>query len=342
MSGKSNKRGKARKRPLPTIAVRDGGVRDGGVRASKGKPSQGRVPEQLVPASSLSLGGGIIAGGVLAVLALLYAYWPTLVWVEEAWRNEPDYSHGYLVVPLAVFLCWSRIDIFPGIRTRLSWWGLSLIGLGVAMRIASRFVYADFLDAWSLLPMLAGAVWLLIGPAAMRWALPAIAFLFLMFPLPYQAESLLSYKLQGIATELSTIFLRVLGQPAVSEGHVIWIEEERLMVEEACSGMRIFVGVAALAFFWAAVARRGWIDRVVLLAAVVPLAVFVNALRITTVGLLYQIFGADVARTRIHDWSGLLMIPVAFLLLWLIKLYWEHLFRPVEKVTARDLVIPST
>ena len=178
----------------------------------------------------------------------------------------------------------------------MSWAGLSLVGLAVVMRIASRAVYADFLDAWSLLPLLAGATWMLLGPAAMLWALPAIAFLFLMFPLPYRAESLLSWKLQGVATEFSTVLLRVLGQPAVSEGHVIWVGEERLMVEEACSGMRIFVGVGALAFFWAAITRRAWIDRILLLASVVPLAVFVNAMRITTVGLLYQWFGSEGSR----------------------------------------------
>lgn len=295
-----------------------------------------KEPEQLVPPSTVPLSGGVIAAAVLAVIALLYAYWPTLVWVEEAWRNEPDYSHGYLVVPLAAFLCWSRVDTFPGFRSRLSWAALSLIGLGVLMRVVSRWVYADFLDAWSLLPMIAGAVWLLFGPAALKWALPAIAFLFLMFPLPYRAETLLSWKLQGIATELSTIFLRVAGQPAVSEGHVIWIGEERLLVEQACSGMRIFVGVAALAFFWAAMIRRSWIDRVLLLAAVVPLALFVNAMRITTVGLLYRWFGSDEARHMIHDLSGYLMIPIAFALLWLFKGYWERLYRPIEKVTARQ------
>ena len=98
-----------------------------------------------------------------------------------------------------------------------------------------------------------------------------------MIPMPYQAESLLSWKLQGIATNLSTAFLRVVGFAAVSEGHVIWLGDEKLMVEQACSGMRIFIGVAALAYFWAAMIRRSWIDRVVLLVAAIPLAVFVNA-----------------------------------------------------------------
>jgi exosortase len=239
-------------------------------------------------------------------------------------------------------LCWQRRDSFPGIASSASWAGLWLIGAAIVMRFLGRLIYADFMDGWSMVPMVAGVVWLLLGFEAMKWALPAIAFLILMIPMPYQAESLLSWKLQGFATDLSTVFLRVLGQPAVSEGHVIWLNEQRLMVEEACSGLRIFIGVAALAYFWAAMATRSWIDRIVLLALAVPLAIFVNSIRITVVGLLYQRFDDPAQQTTIHDVSGYLMIPLAFGLLWLVKTYWEHLFRPVEQLTAKDFVPASS
>lgn len=280
--------------------------------------------------------------GILAFFGvLLYSYWPTLVWVENDWRNEPDYSHGYLVPFLAGLLCWHRQDSFPGVRESLSWGGLSLVFLAILMRFTGRLVYADFMDAWSMLPLMAGLVWFVFGIEAMKWVLPAIGFLFLMFPLPYQAESMLSWKLQGVATDISTVFLRVLGQPAVSEGHVIWISDQRLMVEEACSGLRIFVGVAALAYFWAAMVKRSWVDRLIILGSVVPLAILVNALRITTVGLLNQSFDDVASQNTIHDWSGYLMIPLAFALLWFIKAYWERLYRPVEQLTAKDFVRSS-
>lgn len=305
------------------------------------KPEDNQVGKELVGfATSRFLSRNMI--GILGLLAaILYVYWPTLVWVENAWRNEPDYSHGYLVPLLAVMLCWYRADTFPGVCPSPSWNGLWLVGLAIAARLSSRLVYADFLDGWSIVPMVAGIVWVLLGYKAMKWASPAIVFLVLMIPMPYQAESLMSYKLQGFATELSTIFLRVLGQSAVSEGHVIWIENQRLLVEEACSGLRIFVGVAALAYFWAAMATRSWMDRLILVSLTIPLAVFVNALRITVVGLLFQQFEDPDKQNTIHDVSGYIMIPLAFALLWLVKTYWEHLYRPVERLSAKDFISPS-
>ncbi|EMI44606.1 eight transmembrane protein EpsH [Rhodopirellula sp. SWK7] len=296
----------------------------------------------LVSMSSLGGAAFWVTRLLPVLLVFLYAYWPTLVWMEDTWSREPDYSHGYLVPLLAAMLLWHRTATFPGVRAEPSYAGLSLVLLAVVMRLAGRLLYMDFLDAYSILPLIAGVVWVLIGPEALVWALPAIGFLFFMIPLPYQAESLLSWKLQGIATGLSTGLLRVFGQPAVSEGHVIWIAEQRLVVEQACSGLRIFIGVAALAFFWAVMADRNWRDRVVLLVAVVPLAILVNALRIVSVGLLYKWFESESMRAAIHDWTGYLMIPVAFALLWLLKVYWQSLYRPVEQLTAKDFVPSSS
>ena len=146
------------------------------------------------------------------------------------------------------------------------------------------------------------------------------------------------WKLQGVATSLSTVFLQVLGQPAVSEGHVIWLLDEPLQVEEACSGLRIFIGVAAAAYFWAVMADRSWVDRVVVLLAFVPVALLANALRITLMGLIYVWFAGEDVRHWAHDISGLAMIPVAFGMLWLVKWFWQNLYRPVRRVTAGDMI----
>lgn len=283
----------------------------------------------------------LLPGLVLFSAVLIYAYWPTLMWMVDAWRNQPDYSHGFLVVPLALLILYHRSDSFPGVTYGPRYMGLSLVILAIAMRFAGRMVYADFLDAWSLIPLLAGIVWFLWGMPALKWALPAIGFIFFMIPMPYQAETLLSWRLQGFATQLSTAMLRVLGQPAVSEGHVVWVGSERLLIEQACSGLRIFVGVGALAYFWAAVSNRSWIDRLVILASAIPLAIFANSIRITVTGLLYGWFKDADARNQIHDLTGFAMIPLAFGMLWLVKYYWEQLYRPVNQLTAKDFLTTS-
>lgn len=275
------------------------------------------------------------------LLTLVYAYWPTLRWMADSWYNEPDYSHGWVVPLLALAIAYYRVGSFPGVVRGVSWGGLSLIVLAIAMRVVSRFTYTDFLDGWSILPMISGVVWCLLGWPALYWALPALGFLIFMVPMPYRAESMLSWRLQGVATDLSTVFLRVLGQPAVADGHTVWIGDEQLVVEQACSGLRIFVGMAAFSVYWAAVNLRGWSDKLVILAAAIPAAVLVNALRITAIGLGYSWFSSEGAHQLIHDLSGILMIFASFALMGAVSWYWQKLYAPVRKLTARELLRES-
>lgn len=266
----------------------------------------------------------------------VFSFWQTLQWLELQWRNEPDYSHGYLVIPLAATLLWIRRDTFPGVASRVDLRGCSLILLAVLMRIAGRFGYMDFLDGWAIAPLVGGITWLTLGLPAARWAAPAILFLLMLVPMPFRMETMLSWKLQGLATLLSTATLRICGLPAIAEGHVIWVNDTELMIEKACSGLRIFMGMIALAFFWAATVRRSWIDRVVLLVAAIPLAILTNSARISITAILYEVFPSEAARQIIHDWSGYLMIPTAALLLWLFKYFWECLYRPVRLSSAGE------
>lgn len=280
----------------------------------------------------------VIAG---FAVVFLYSYWPTIQWMVDNWINEPDYSHGWAVPFLAGMICVYRSEAFPGVQKTTSWAGLSLIALAIFMRLISRFTYTDVLDAWSMLPLIAGAVWCLLGYRAMWWALPAIGFLFFAFPMPFQAESMLSWQLQGVATDLSTVLLRVFGQPAVAEGHIVWVGNERLSIEQACSGLRIFVGMAAFAVFWAAVNMRGWSDKVVILVAAIPAAILVNSARIVLIGFGYVLFDDPTARRWIHDLSGIAMIFASFGIMWLVSLYWQKLYAPVKKLTAKEILRES-
>ncbi len=262
-------------------------------------------------------------------LATIWAYWPTIVWMEDKWRHEPDYSHGYLVFPLALLLLFFRRSSFPAHGMRVAWGGISLLILAIGLRILGRLAYMDFLDAWSLIPWVAGLVWLLFGRAVLWWAAPAMLFLVFLSPMPYRAESLLSFRLQGLATTLSASALQTMGFAAIPEGNTIWLDDNQLMVEEACSGLRIFVGMIALGFFFAALSSRSWIDRVVIFLCCFPIAILVNVLRVTFTSLAIHWLPPALAH-QAHDLLGILMIVAGAVLMQAAKTFWENLYRPLS------------
>ncbi len=271
-----------------------------------------------------------IAAAVLG--AFVFAYLPTLRELVALWDKDPDYSHGFLVAPLAIAFLYFRRDSMPELKPGFYWGGLVLIALSIGLRVAGRALFLSPVDGWSIVVWAAGATWLLFGWRMLWWAAPAIGFLFFMVPLPFRAESLLSVPLQKIATRLSCWSLQILGLPALYEGNVIFIGEHKLEVEQACSGMKIFMGILALTYACFVLVPQAWWERLLLLAAVLPVAIVANVTRIIVTALLYQYTSGEIAHKFSHDLAGYVMIPFAAALFGLVMWYISKLFPKVEHI----------
>ncbi len=233
------------------------------------------------------------------------------------WLHDPQYAHGYLVPLFALFLLWRRRAMLAVVKPHCSWWGVLLVLVGAALRVAAAYLYFDWLDAASLLPCLAGVCILLGGWAALRWAWPAIAFLLFMIPLPFRIETAFGQRLQSISTLASTYTLQALGLPALSEGNTIVLPGGVIGVAEACSGLSMLATFFALATAVALVIRRPWLDKGVVLLSAAPIAVIANVMRIAATALAQEWFGRETAHHVFHELAGWLMMPVALALLWL-------------------------
>ena len=137
---------------------------------------------------------------------------------------------------------------------------------------------------------------------------------------------------------MSCWILQALGQPALPEGHTIILGKNQLEIEQACSGLRIFVGIAAMAFAFAIVLRRAWWEKALPVLSAVPIALMANAARIVATGLLYQLVSGEAGRKFSHDAAGWVMILFAAGLFGLVLLYLSRLVREVEQVAVADVV----
>jgi exosortase len=279
----------------------------------------------------------LIATAIL-IIVFGWSYWPTLVDLVTAWNRQPDYAHGFFVVPLSLYFLWTKREQFPGMSTKLSWFGLGLIALSIGLRIFSAKYFIGAIDGWSILPWIAGAVWLLAGSKVLKWSLPSIAFLIFMVPLPFRIETSLSRPLQAIATRASAWCLQCLAQPALTEGNRILLGDLPLDVKQECSGLRIFIGIVALAFAYLVLVRRSWWEKALLLASIVPIALIANISRIVATGLLFQWIPGTDAHAMIHQYAGYVMIPYAAALFALVLWYIGSLVQTVEVADVGDIV----
>jgi exosortase len=252
---------------------------------------------------------------VVFTIILAWAYWPALGDIITAWLSNPDYTHGFFVVPISLWLLWLRRDQAPDATLHVDWRGLTLLLLAGIIRVLAGRLYLPQLDAWSIPIWVAGFVWLLFGWQMLRWALPAIAFLWFATPLPGTIEIVLSTPLQRLAANLSAWVLRLMGQPALVQGTTILLGDmQPLDVERACSGLRMFYGIFALAVACITLSRTDRWKAVLVLFAAAPVAIIANVFRIVITALLMKFASNEAAQKFSHDFAGIVMIPLAVVL----------------------------
>jgi exosortase len=250
------------------------------------------------------------------VLGIAWVFWPALWEMGERWGSDPRYSHGYLVPVFSLYLLWSRRGKLAEGEVRPSWLGLPVLLAGLVGRAAGLSVYVEWVAAAAVIVCLTGAVLLVGGRTALKWAWPALAFLLFMVPLPYRVETALAHPLQRIATVVSTYALETIGFVTVAEGNTIRMGSVRLGVVEACSGLSMMMIFLALGAATAIVVRRPWYEKLLLVASALPIAVVANITRITVTGVLYKTTTPELAEYVFHDLAGWLMMPFALVLLW--------------------------
>jgi exosortase len=222
------------------------------------------------------------------------------------------------VPAFSLVLLWLRGDRVKDIRWEYDRRGLALLAGAFLLRCANLMTRnVDWVDGLAFVVAIGGICGLIGGVKALGWAWPAVAFLMFMLPLPYTVERLLGSELRALATQASTSVLQLMGLPAVAEGNVILLNDQRLGVAEACSGLSMLLIFAALAVAFAAVVRRPLLDRAILVASAAPIAVAANVVRITATGALAVWVSPRAADLVFHDLAGWLMMPMALALLWI-------------------------
>lgn len=269
---------------------------------------------------------------LLALTTLSWAYWGTFASIAERWATDPQYAHGFLVPVFAGYLLWRRREQLTREDVRPRWWGAALVLVGLGLRFVGHALYQPWLDSGSLLVVLAGLAGAAGGRRALVWAAPAILFLAFTLPLPFRVQMALGETLQSAATQASTYTLQTLGVPAVAEGNVILLSEARLGVVEACNGLSMLVTFFALATGIAVLAPRSLVERLLIVASAIPIAIVANVARISLTGVLYEANRGDWARVVFHDLAGWLMMPLALVLLLGELLVLKRLILPAERV----------
>ncbi|MDP6978445.1 MAG: exosortase/archaeosortase family protein [Myxococcota bacterium] len=266
--------------------------------------------------SKLSIQQKTLYAFLAATALLTWVFAPILHHMYRTWRADPDYSHGLLIVPLSLYFAYGKLPQLKRAPIEGSWWGVAVLAVGVvSVCIGELGGLLTALRSGYVLAVM-GLVLLLAGRKVFEVLLFPMAFLFLMVPLPQSLVNIIAFPLQLIAAGWAVSSMQSLGIPSLLEGNIIHLAHTQLFVAEACSGLRSLMALLTLGVVFAQFFRPGRIyQQCILVASAIPIAILVNAVRVSITGILAHNFGRETATGFIHDFQGMITFGMAFVLL---------------------------
>jgi len=252
---------------------------------------------------------------VVAFLFLLVT-WSTWRWLWGEWMANDYYSHGVLILPVALYLGWRRLrNTSADQRTAAQGDTRGLIALGVALAFYLYFFNnkAYYLAAFAMILMIAGMLWTLYGFRWLRTLAFPIGYLLLMVPLPFIERATLPLALfTGVC---STAFVKFFGMELTVIGNAVKLPNAELLIGAQCSGINSMITLIALTALCAYILEGPWWGRITLVVLAVPIAMLGNILRVSNLLVVARYWGADVAFRFYHDYSGIVFFVIVLLLL---------------------------
>jgi exosortase len=249
----------------------------------------------------------------IAILGIAFAvtYGAILIELARDWIRDDNYSHGFIVIPVALYLAWNKRATLSALPTASSATGVFIVAASLAVLLLGTAGLELFLMRVSMLGVLAGSIVFLCGWGHVKALSFPLAFLLLMIPLPALIFNEIAFPLQLLASQLGVIALQMVEVPVLREGNVIVLVNSTLEVAEACSGIRSLVSLLTLALLFGYFTEHGTTARVLIALSSVPAAIVANSFRVAATGAATHYYGTDVANTVLHGFSGWVVFIVS-------------------------------
>lgn len=230
--------------------------------------------------------------------------------------DDVDYSHGWLVYPIALWMLILSCKKIDMTMLRGSIHGLWCIILGSILFVLAYHTYQWRLSNIGFPFLVFGGIWYFLGRRpAFQCAFP-IFFTWLSIPVPTFQHT--TTGMQIIATTAAHYVTELCGIPTIQEGTSLTMDNEAatsFSISGGCSGMRSLMALVMISFAWGYLADKLAIWKRILLAlSALPLAIICNCFRVSSIFICAEYINPAFASKTWHDWSGLLFFFPAALL----------------------------
>lgn len=261
---------------------------------------------------------------ILALTIAIIAYWAGLAEAVNRWGNQEEYSHGFLIPLVTLFILWEKRNLIDAAKGPPMWSGVVLLVLAVVVFIVGEISALYLLIQYSFVMVLLALSMVTVGRAT-KYTLAPILLLLFAIPLPYVIEVVLTAKLQLFSSWLGVQVIRLFQIPVFLEGNIIDLGVYQLQVVEACSGLRYLFPLMSLGFIAAYFYQAAFWKRAIVFLMTIPITIFMNSFRIGVIGVMVDNWGISMAEGFLHDFEGWIIFMACAAILFLLVVLLEKI-----------------
>ncbi len=257
---------------------------------------------------------------VLATVVLLVAvYWRTAESIVAIWYRSETFAHGFLIVPISVYLIWARRREIATIAPAPDWLGFVLLaGAGLAWLVAAAG-QVQVVQQYALVAMIIASVIAVVGrKVALALAFP-LGFLFLGVPI---GEALIP-PLMDWTADFTVTALQITGIPVFREGTFFTIPSGNWSVVEGCSGLRYLIASITVGALYAYLNYRVLWKRILFVVLSIVVPILANGFRAYMIVMIAHLSDMKLALGVDHLIYGWVFFGLVMLLLFWVGSYWR-------------------
>jgi exosortase A len=250
----------------------------------------------------------------LVVLWVLGWYATTGSTMVETWARSQTFSHGFVVVPIVVWLIWRKRSELAALTPAPAWWALGGVALAGAAWFLGELATVNAVSQLALTALIVLAVLTVVGTTVGRELAFPLGFLFFAVPI----GEFVTPQLMAWTADFVVAALRVTGVPVYREGLQFVIPSGSWSVVEACSGLRYLVASLMVGTLFAYLSYRSLTKRLVFIACAFIVPIVANWLRAYLIVMLGHLTNNQLAAGVDHLIYGWVFFGLVMgIMLWL-------------------------
>ena len=271
---------------------------------------------------------------LLYAVAVVLFYRDTAWSMVSIWQRSDTYAHGYLIVPISLWLIWTKRAVLAEHAIKpVLWISLFLVPGGMVWLLA-HLTDVQVMQQLAMVGILIVGIWAIVGHSIARIIAFPLGFLFLAVPM---GEDLVPPMMDF--TAVSTVWLiKLTGIPVYREGLYFTLPSGNWSVVEACSGVRYIIASLTLGLLYAHLTYRSLGRQLLFVLASLVVPILANTARAYIIVMLGHLSDMTIATGVDHLIYGWVFFGLVMLLLFWVGSLW----REDDQLPAREANVTAS